>query len=85
MLADSLYILAMAAESNADAFAWKELDRLAAAHSRTGLDINPRHYDAWLDCLVTAAGIYDPQFTPEIKRAWQDALTPGIRHLSAKY
>jgi hemoglobin-like flavoprotein len=85
VLADSLYIMAVAAESNADAVAWKQLDRLAETHSRTGRDINPRHYDTWLECLVAAAGKFDPEFTPEIEQAWRDCLAPGIAHLRSRY
>jgi hemoglobin-like flavoprotein len=85
VLADSLYIIAMAAESRSDAFAWKELDRLAAVHSRQGLDIDPKHYDTWLECLVAAARTHDPELTPEIEQAWRDCLGPGIEHLRSRY
>lgn len=85
VLADSLYVLAMAAESRDDAFAWQELDRLGAAHSRAGLDVDPKHYDTWLTCLVDAAGTYDPEFTPEVGQAWRAALSPGIEHLRSRY
>jgi hemoglobin-like flavoprotein len=85
VLADSLYVLAMAAESRDDAFAWRELDRLAGAHSRQGLDVDPKHYDTWLDCLVAAARTFDPQFTPDTETAWRAALSPGIAHLRNRY
>jgi hemoglobin-like flavoprotein len=85
VLADSLYIMAMAAESRTDAFAWRELDRLAAAHSRHGLDIDPGHYDTWLECLVDAARGHDSEFTPEIEQAWRESLAPGIEHLRSQY
>lgn len=85
VLADSLYTLAMAAESREDAFAWKELDRLAQAHSRHGLDIAPRHYDTWLECLVAAARAFDPQFAPAVEQAWREALSPGLAHLRDRY
>ena len=88
VLADSLYIMAVAAESaesRDDAIAWKELDRLAAYHSRTGLDIHPKHYDSWLECLVKAAKQYDSEFKPEVERAWRQSLAPGIQHLRSRY
>jgi hemoglobin-like flavoprotein len=85
VLADSLYIMAVAAESMDNAVAWKELDRLAAQHSRTGLDIDPKHYDSWLECLVAAAGKHDPEFTPEVEQAWRQSLAPGIQHLRSGY
>ena len=85
VLADSLYLMAIAADSKADAFAWKELDRLAERHSRTGLDIDPLHYESWLDCLVVAAKKHDPEFTKEVGQAWRASLGPGIEHLKSKY
>jgi hemoglobin-like flavoprotein len=85
VLADSLYIMAIAAESRADAVAWTELDRLAEAHSRKGLDIHPKHYDAWLECLVAAARTFDAELTAETEQAWRDSLAPGIAHLRSRY
>ena len=85
VLADSLYIMAVASESRADAIAWKELDRLAERHSRNGLDIRPEFYESWLECLIKAAREFDPDFSPEIEVAWRSALAPGIEHLRARY
>jgi hemoglobin-like flavoprotein len=85
VLADSLYLMAVAAESKADAIAWKELDRLAEGHSRRGLDIRPELYGSWLECLVKAASKYDPEFSSGIEEAWRNALAPGIEHLRAGY
>jgi hemoglobin-like flavoprotein len=85
VLADSLYIMAVASESKDDAVAWRELDRLADLHSRSQLDIRPDLYVTWLDCLVKAASQHDPEFSPEIGEAWRQALTPGIEYLSARY
>ena len=85
VLADSLFIMAVAAESRQDAIAWRELDRLAEYHSRTGVDVDPRHYDAWLECLVSAANKFDPEFDPGVEQAWRESLAPGIRHLRSRY
>lgn len=85
ILADSLYIMAVASESRENAIAWKELDRLAERHSRRGLDIRPELYDSWLECLVKAARKYDADFSSEIEAAWRGALGPGIEHLRAGY
>ena len=85
VLADSLYLMAVAAESKEDAIAWQELDRLAETHSRRGLDIKPELYDGWLDCLVKAASRYDALFSSAIDAAWRNALTPGIAHLRSRY
>lgn len=85
VLADSLYIMAVASDSKDDAIAWKELDRLAERHSHKDLDVRPELYQAWLDCLVKAASLHDPAFSPEIEEAWRKALAPGIEHLRSRY
>jgi len=85
VLADSLYIMAVASESKDDAIAWKELDRLAERHSRSGLDVRPDLYESWLECLIKAAAQYDPDFSPEIEAAWRSSLAPGIAHLRSRY
>jgi hypothetical protein len=54
ILSDSLYIMAVAAESGPDGVEWRELDRLAARHSHGDLDVRPTLYDTWLDCLLEA-------------------------------
>lgn len=85
ILADSLYIMAVASESRENAIAWKELDRLAERHSRRGLDIRPELYDSWLECLVKAARKFDADFSSAIEDAWRASLRPGIEHLRAQY
>jgi hemoglobin-like flavoprotein len=85
VLADSLYLMSVASESKEDAIAWKELDRLAVAHSQKGLDVRPELYESWLQCLLKAASQYDPEFSPAMEGAWRRALGPGIEHLRAGY
>lgn len=85
VLADSLYLMAVASESKDNAIAWRELDRLAARHARSELDIRPEFYDTWLECLIQAARKYDPEFSPEVEGAWRAALGPGIEHLRSRY
>jgi hemoglobin-like flavoprotein len=85
VLADSLYIMAVASESKDDAIAWKELDRLAERHSRADLDIRPELYASWLECLLEAARDFDPEFSPAVEKAWRSALAAGIEHLRSRY
>ena len=85
VLADSLFIMAVASESKDEAIAWKELDRLAERHSRAGLDIRPALYDVWLECLVNAARRHDPAFSADVEAAWRQALGPGIEYLRSAY
>ena len=85
VLADSLYAMAVAAESGKEGVVWKELDRLGARHSRGDLDIRPALYDTWLECLLAAAREFDPEFSPEIEAAWRETLAPGIDYLRSRY
>lgn len=85
ILSDSLYIMAIAAESSSEGVAWKELDRLGARHARTDLDVRPALYDTWLECLLEAARQHDPEFSAEVEDAWRKTLGPGIERLRSRY
>jgi hemoglobin-like flavoprotein len=85
VLADSLYVMAVAAESGPEGVVWKELDRLALRHARSDLDVRPEFYDSWLECLVSTAREHDPEFSPEIDAAWRETLAPGIEYLRSRY
>ena len=85
MLSDSLYALAVAAQGQEGSFAWGDMPRLAARHSRKDLDIRPALYDHWLACLLDTARRHDPQFTPEIEAAWQATLEMGIEYMKSRY
>lgn len=85
VLADSLWVLAVAAQGDADSLAQGALPRLAARHSRKDLDIRPGLYDQWLDCLVSAASRHDPLFSPETEAAWRATLAVGIERMRAGY
>jgi hemoglobin-like flavoprotein len=85
ILSDSLYIMAVAAESGEDSVPWREMDRLAARHARTDLDVRPGLYDSWLECLILAARQTDPMFSTEVEQAWRETLAPGLEHLRSRY
>ena len=61
------------------------LERIAARHSRTGLDIGPHLYDQWLECLIQAVRACDPMFGDEIEQAWRRVMRVGIEFLKSKY
>ena len=84
VLADSLWVMAVAAQAPKESPAWGDLPRLAEMHSRTGLDIGPALYDTWLDCLLEAARRHDPRFSPEIEEAWRRTLAVGIEYMRSK-
>jgi hemoglobin-like flavoprotein len=85
VLADSLYVLAVAAQGTEEGLAWRELDRLAERHDRAHLDIRPELYDTWLECLIATARDFDPEITPEIESAWRRTLTLGIEHMRSRH
>jgi len=85
MVADSLHLMAVAAQSGPDAIAWGEMERLARRHSRGDRDVPPELYDLWLDCLLQAVRIHDPLASAEVEAAWREALAPGIAHMKTRY
>jgi hemoglobin-like flavoprotein len=85
VLADSLYMMAVAAQLERNAGAWTEMDRLASRHDRNGLDIRPGLYDLWLDCLLRAVARHDPEYSREIETAWRETLSIGIEYLRSRH
>jgi hemoglobin-like flavoprotein len=61
------------------------LERIAARHSRSGLDIGPHLYDLWLDCLIQAVRECDPLFGEETEQAWRRVMRVGIEFLKSRY
>ena len=85
VLADSLYVVANAVQGQEGSPAWGPLPWLAGRHSRKDLDIPPRLYDRWIDCLVEAARNHDPDFAPEVESAWREVLVFGADYLRQRY
>jgi hemoglobin-like flavoprotein len=87
MVADSLYLMAVAGQSpgREESVAWSEMSRLAKRHAHSDRDIRPGLYDLWLDCLLQAARKHDPEFSPAVEAAWRDTLRPGIEFMQARH
>ena len=87
MVADSLYLMAVAGQSpgREESVAWSEMSRLAERHAQSDRNIRPALYDLWLDCLLQAAREHDPEFSPAVEAAWRDTLRPGIEFMQARY
>jgi truncated hemoglobin YjbI len=85
VLAESFWVITVAAQGPKASPAWGDLPRLAARHGRNDLDIRAGLYDRWLDCLVEAARKHDGQFSPEIEAAWRKTLAVGIEYMRSKY
>lgn len=75
----SFYFLLSTARDKTEAA--REMQRLAAVHATLG--VPRRFYGVWLNCLVEAVAVSDPQFTPEIGEAWRAFLAPGIALMQA--
>ena len=61
------------------------LTKIAEQHSQAQLNIDPKLYDIWLDCLLKAVEKYDPLFKNETKLAWTLIMSPGIAFMKFKY
>jgi hemoglobin-like flavoprotein len=85
MVADSLYVVANAVQSEEDSPARRDLPRIAARHSRTERDIGPGLYPLWIGCLLETVRAHDAHFSPEVERAWQDVLTFGADYMRQHY
>ena len=77
VLANSLWVMAVVAESAPGSPGWAGLPQLAETHDRRHLDIRPELYDRWLDCLVSAARRHDPMFTDSLGDDWRHTGRPG--------
>jgi hemoglobin-like flavoprotein len=85
VLADSLYVVANAVQGEEGSLARQELPRIAARHSRADRDIRPGLYDLWIGCLLETARVHDPEFAPEVERAWQEVLGFGANYMRQRY
>jgi hemoglobin-like flavoprotein len=59
----------------------EEIKRLAERHR--ALNVQPAHYDLWLDALCEALSQHDPHFTADLERMWRDSINKGIELMSA--
>ena len=85
VLANSLWVMAIVAESAAGSPAWAGLPQLAEKHDRHHLDIRPELYDTWLDCLIAAARRHDSLFTDAVEGDWRRTLSVGIEYMRQRY
>ena len=83
MLRESFYLMLMA--SSGEPNAQGHLERRAVTHSRAELDITPPLYDLWLRCLLQTVAEFDPDFNPQVQRAWQVMMMAGIDFMIERY
>lgn len=80
----SLHLMLLAAEDEKKG-PQHYLADLAARHSRAQLNVGAELYDLWLDSLLAAVRDRDPEFGPEIERAWEQVMMVGIDYLLSRY
>jgi hemoglobin-like flavoprotein len=85
VLAESLWTMAVVAQTEEGSPGWGDLPRLAERHSQRDLGIRPELYDGWLESLLEAARRHDAQFSPEIEEAWRRTLAVGIDFMRGRY
>ena len=61
------------------------LDRLAARHSTSALNVAPELYASFVDSLVRVVGERDPKFDEGVEQAWREVVAPGIRYMQDRY
>ncbi|MEQ1855549.1 MAG: hypothetical protein ABL963_03710 [Longimicrobiales bacterium] len=61
------------------------LDRIAARHSSSAVNVPPSMYPAFVDSLLITVRECDSRCTPEIEGAWREALSPGIEFMKSRY
>ncbi len=80
----SLHHLLLAAEDEdrgPDAY----LRDVAHRHGAGQLDIGAKLYDLWLDSLLATVSECDPEFSPEVEKAWEAVMMVGIHYLCRSY
>jgi hemoglobin-like flavoprotein len=85
VLEDSLYVVANAVLGEENSLARGALPAVAERHSRRDLDIPPRLFDLWIDCIVETARAHDPQFAPAVEAAWREILAFGADYMRQRY
>jgi hemoglobin-like flavoprotein len=79
VLADSLYVMALAVQGGPDNIARQDMKRLARRH--TDMGVAGWMFDSWLDCVLQTARAHDPEFSADVERAWRATLGPGIAYM----
>ena len=54
---------------------------VAASHDRAHMNITSELYDLWLDSLLDTVRECDPQFSPDVEKAWERVMMQGIHYM----
>jgi hemoglobin-like flavoprotein len=61
------------------------IERIALRHSKHDGDVPPELYPLFGDALEQAVADHDPEFSPEVAKAWRTALAPGMAYMQSRY
>ena len=61
------------------------LDRIAARHSASALNVSPPMYPLFIDSLLATVREHDSRCTDETEAAWRESLRPGIEFMQSRY
>ena len=61
------------------------IERIAIRHTRYGVNVSPKLYPHFLNALEQALAAHDPEYRPEVGKAWRAALAPGLEYMGSKY
>jgi hemoglobin-like flavoprotein len=83
MLHASIYMIMLATQGNEAASDY--LDKISKRHSKIDLDIEPKHYDTWLDTLVKTVSETDPIYSDKTESAWRLVMSFGVDYMKSRY
>lgn len=58
------------------------IDRLSKMHGHAGLKIPPTLYAVWAKTLLDTAREFDPEWSEDVRSAWEMTLRPGIDQIA---
>lgn len=63
----------------------REIRDRAETHDRHHLNIEPRHYDIWLNAVIESAREFDEEWNESVEEAWNSILGFVIKHMVKYY
>ncbi len=63
----------------------QHMTEIAQRHAMGDLNIAPKFYPIWLDCMITTIAECDPEYTSELEDAWRSVLMATISLMIATY
>ena len=80
----SLWLMLLAAEDEEKGPA-RYLGALAESHGARQLAIGAEFYDLWLDTLLATVAECDPEYSSEVRGAWEQVMMVGIHYMVTRY